>query len=118
MSNPAEQGALYARLQEVLGPEPAATLMTMLPSGDQLASKADIGDVESGLKADIADLRSELKGDIADLRSEIKEELRDIRGMIRSYDEALRGYVRTFVVAQVATVVGVTGIVLGIERLA
>lgn len=39
MTSHAERNALYSRLQEVLGAEPAATLMTMLPSGDVLATK-------------------------------------------------------------------------------
>ncbi len=40
--------ALYARLEEVLGPEHAATLMTHLPSEahDRLATKTDISRLE------------------------------------------------------------------------
>ena len=42
MSSLAQRNALYARLEEVLGSEHAATLMTHMPSETDLATKADL----------------------------------------------------------------------------
>ena len=83
--------ALYQRLNEVLGPDHASTLMTYLPPGEP-ASKADVTDVKSAitdlksvvsvlmttLKTDISELRTELKTDISELRTELKSDLRDM----------------------------------------
>lgn len=74
MTTEARRNALYSRLQEVLGDEPAATLMTMLPGGEP-ATKTDLEDVRSGLKADLEVVRSELKADIAEVRSELKADI-------------------------------------------
>lgn len=104
VTNHARQSELYARLQEVLGQESADTLMTMLPTADLFATKADLADL--GTKADLRELRSELKGDFA----EIKQDVRELRGELKSL-------VRTFVVAQTTAMVGLTGIFIGVNQL-
>jgi hypothetical protein len=48
--------ALYNRLEEVLGPENAETLMTNLPAAE-LATKTDVAEVRAEITAVRADLR-------------------------------------------------------------
>ena len=45
----------------------------------ELATKADLREVESALKADIADTKAELKSEIADVRTELKQDIADVR---------------------------------------
>ncbi|CAN5857029.1 hypothetical protein BH23ACT2_BH23ACT2_20510 [soil metagenome] len=68
---------LHQRLEAVLGPEEAASLMEHLPPrgwGD-VATKVDLDHLQTVTKQDldlaIERLRTELKGDIAELRAEI-----------------------------------------------
>jgi hypothetical protein len=77
---------LLARLEEILGPDEAATLMENLPPQpwSELATKADVGVLKADvavlkadvgvLKADVDVLKSDvgtLKADVADLRFEL-----------------------------------------------
>lgn len=119
MTTEARRNALYSRLQEVLGDEPAATLMTMLP-GAEPATKTDLAEAKTELKADIADVRAELKADIAEVRAEVagvRSELLDIRSEIRQLHSNVQANVRTFVVTQTSTVIAVAGMVLAFDRL-
>lgn len=93
MTNHARQSELYARLEEVLGRQPAETLMTMLPISDQYATKADLADLAT-------------KGDLSGLRQDVRE--------LRS---ELKSLVRTFVVAQTTAMIGLTGIFIGVNQL-
>lgn len=104
MTSHARESELYARLQEVLGPQPAETLMTMLPTTAQYATKADLAGLVT--KSDLAELRAEVKSDIA----ELKQDMRELRG-------ELRNFVRTLVVAQTTAMVGLTGIFIAVTRL-
>jgi hypothetical protein len=73
--------------------------MAMMRDRDDLATKADIRSLQSetaALRADIAEVRAEIAG---------------LRGEFHSY-------ARTFIATQAATVVGMTGIVLAVTRLA
>lgn len=49
---------LHRRLDELLGPEDAATLMEHLPPSEwnQLATKADITDLRDGLRGELRDM--------------------------------------------------------------
>ena len=100
MTSHARETELYARLQEVLGSQPAETLMTMLPTTDQYTTKADLAELAT--KADIASVRVEL--------SELKQDMRELRG-------ELSQFVRTFIVAQATAMVGLTGIFIGVTKL-
>jgi len=59
-SSEASRHSLYARLQEVLGPEHADTLMTSLPidRGAELATKSDI----EMLRAEVKEIRTLMLG--------------------------------------------------------
>jgi c-di-GMP-binding flagellar brake protein YcgR len=88
--------ALFQRLNEVLGPDHASTLMTYLPT-EEPATKSDIGELKSAirdlksgimglrteLKSDISGLRTELKSDISELRTELKSDLREMEQRLR-----------------------------------
>ncbi|MEX0826166.1 MAG: hypothetical protein WD184_05390 [Acidimicrobiia bacterium] len=67
--------SLYARLEEVLGPDHAETLMTHLPPRHELATKGDlqeqIGLVRSDLQEQIGLVRSDLQEQIGLVRSEV-----------------------------------------------
>ncbi len=66
----AARHGLYSRLEEVLGPEHADTLMEHLPQhvSAEVATKGDV----AGVKAALAQVKAELKGDIGELRSELR----------------------------------------------
>jgi hypothetical protein len=52
--------SLYARLEEVLGPEHAETLMTHLPPRHELATKADLHEAIAPIRTEVAGVRSDL----------------------------------------------------------
>jgi chromosome segregation ATPase len=89
--------ALFQRLNEVLGPDHASTLMTYLPT-EEPATKSDIGELKSAirdltsgitglrteLKTDISELSTELKTDISELRTELKTDISELRTELKS----------------------------------
>lgn len=83
----AKREALYSRLQEVLGYEPATTLMAMYTG-------------EPATKADLFEVRDELRAEMAELRIDMRE-LR----------EAMQSNARTYMVTQTSTVLAVAAIV-------
>jgi hypothetical protein len=106
MTSQARQSELYARLQEVLGPQPAETLMTLFTTRADLATKSDLTELRMELSGEVAGLRGELKGEMAGLR----EDMRQLRSELSSF-------VRTFVVAQLTAMVALTGIFVAVTRL-
>ena len=126
MSTPAETASLYAALEQVLGREPAETLMEQLPAGGHVATQKDIRAMEVTLRGD---LDSRFNGvdaqfDKIDARFEkidarfekIDARFEKIDDRLYNFHESLRSYARTFLVVQTATVFGVAGIVLGITQ--
>jgi chromosome segregation ATPase len=95
--------ALFQRLNEVLGPDHASTLMTYLPT-EEPATKSDIGELKSAirdltsgitglrteLKTDISELRTELKTDISELRTELKTDISELRTELKTDISELR----------------------------
>ena len=113
MSTPAETASLYAALEQVLGREPAETLMEQLPAGGHVATQKDIRALEVTLRGNL-DSRFEK----IDARFEkIDARFEKIDDRLYDFHETLRSYARTFLVVQTATVFGVAGIVLGITQL-
>ncbi len=155
-----EQITMQEKLREVLGSGPAATLISMLPRSDELATKTDLFEFRDELRGDMSDLRAELRGDMSDFRAELKGEMTDFRAELKEemtdfkaelkddlaavrtelaflrqemelkyatkddllaaiygFNDTISGHVRTFIVAQAATVVGMSGILYGLLRL-
>ena len=113
MSTPAETASLYAALEQVLGREPAETLMEQLPAGGHVATQKDIRALEVTLRGDL-----DSRFDRIDARFEkIDARFEKIDARLYDFHETLRSYARTFLVVQTATVFGVAGIVLGITQL-
>jgi chromosome segregation ATPase len=81
--------ALFQRLNEVLGPDHASTLMTYLPT-DEPATKSDFHD----LKSEISGLKSDLKSAILELRTEVKSEVRDLKSDISELRTEVRSDLR------------------------
>lgn len=106
---------LQVRLREVLGEQPAATLWSMLPGRDDLATKPDLSELENTLRGEIAELRT----DVATLRTEMAHRYAtkdDLFVLSDRFNEVMSGHVRTFIVVQAATVVGMSGILFGLLR--
>ena len=113
MSTPAETASLYAALEQVLGREPAETLMEQLPAGGHVATQKDIRALEVTLRGGL-----DSSFDRIDARFEkIDARFEKIDDRLYDFHETLRSYARTFLVVQTATVFGVAGIVLGITQL-
>ncbi len=66
---------LYTRLDELLGPGPTSTLMSLLPpvGWADVATKDDLRSLENALRTEIAELRTETRTGLAGVRTEIAE---------------------------------------------
>lgn len=116
MTSQQDRFALEERLRQVLGNQPATTLLAMLPAHDELATKGDLAALGTELRTDIAELHSELGA----MRQEMELKYAtkaDLTEMKNSFDTAFHSYVRTFIATQAATVVGMTGIFYALVRL-
>ena len=91
--------ALYARLEDVLGPEHADTLMTHLPQhqSDQVATKSDI---------------AMLKSDIVDCKAEVRADIKELSGIVRDQQKF---YVAT-VVGSMTALTAIFSLVVGLLR--
>lgn len=130
---------LYATLTRTFGEGPATTLMELLPpvgwadvarQSDLVAIRGEMAELRGELKAEMAELRVELKGEMAELRGELRGEMAELRGetaelrgemaMLRADVKGdiseLRGRVDAMlpklIVANIASMVGVSGLVL------
>lgn len=73
--------ALFQRLNEVLGPDHASTLMTYLPT-EEPATKSDLHDLKSDLTSEMSELKSDLTSAILELRTDVKSAVRDLKSDI------------------------------------
>ena len=96
---------LYRALEQQLGGGPAATMMELLPpvGWADVARQSDL----TGLRGEMAELR----GEMAELRGELKGEISELRGEIKAQLPRL-------VAANIASMVGVAGLVLAAAKLA
>ncbi|MEN8114293.1 MAG: hypothetical protein ABFS21_07885 [Actinomycetota bacterium] len=136
MSNLREHNLLYARLEEVLGAEPAGILMSYIPTGSEVATKADLDALGDRLDARIDGLDARIDGldariDGLDARidgldgrlSHVESRLGRLEAHMERFDDKLDGFhtalreqARTYVLtmtgvmAAFASVVVATGI--------
>jgi hypothetical protein len=89
--------ALYSRLEEVLGPQHAETLMTSLPmeSAARLSTRDDIGRLED--RFDRLEVRLEGRIDA-------------LAGEVRGLQGEMREHLRTYTVTTVGAMTALTGI--------
>ncbi len=100
--------ALHERLEAVLGPTEANTLMEHLPptTWSDLVRQRDLdmmrisvsGDMtilRSDLRGEMAELRTELRSEMAELRTELKHDMAELRADMRRDMEELRTELRS-----------------------
>ncbi len=115
MSDLRDRNLLYARLQEVLGAEPAGILMQQLPPQDGLATRSDVEAL--GVRIDGLDIRiygldmrmAGVEGRMDRLERHMErfdDRLHDLHG-------ALREQTRHFILASTGTMVALTGVAFG-----
>ena len=127
MSSVQERTLLYARLEEVLGPEPAGILMQELAPQDGVATKADVADARAQLKTRIDGLETRIDGletrldtriDGLETRMERLENHMDrFDGRLHDFHGALREQTRHFILASTGTMVVLTGVAFGAAAL-
>ncbi|MDX2343481.1 MAG: hypothetical protein QNL12_07025 [Acidimicrobiia bacterium] len=120
MSTVQQRTLLYARLEEVLGPEPAGILMQELAPQDGVATKADVADAQTRLETQIdgATTQLDVRMDGLDARMDrleghmdrLDDRLHDLHG-------ALREQTRHFILASTGTMVALTGVAFGAAAL-
>jgi hypothetical protein len=85
---------LHGKLEQLLGPKEAGTLMSYLPpvGWADVATKRDLDELEGRLRAEIQLLRSDLRSDLlSGIHSEIHSAARWILGLVSSLFIALAG---------------------------
>lgn len=106
---------LYEALEDRLGQGPAGTLMELLPpvgwadvarQPDMVALRGEI----AGVRGEIAEVR----GEIAELRGEIAE----VRGEIAGVRGEVKAQLPRLIAANIASMIGVAGLVLAAAKLA
>lgn len=126
---------LFDRLEAVLGQPGASVLMELLPPvgwadvarqgditglrGEMAELRGDLHGEMAELRGEMAELRADLHGGMAELRGEMGElrgEMAELRSELRGDMAALRahvdGLVPKMIAANVASMVGVAGLVL------
>ncbi|MGH9223090.1 MAG: hypothetical protein ACRD2W_04745 [Acidimicrobiales bacterium] len=140
MSND-DREALEAALRRELGSGPAATLLALLPpvnwgdvarQSELVPMRADIAELTADvavLKADVGVLKADvgvlkidvavLKADVSGLKDDVSEIRTDVAGLKRDMVEVkvqLAKQVPTLITANVASMIGVAGLVLAAAK--
>ncbi len=122
MSSLRDRNLLYARLEEVLGTEPAGILMSHISTETDPATKTDIANLSERLAAHISDTdagfdRIDARFDRIDTRIDrLEAHMARFDDKLEGFHEALRDQARTYVLtmtgvmASFAAVVVATGI--------
>lgn len=67
---------LYVRAEELLGPEPAGSLMELLPpAGAEVATRQDLENLRSATKQDLDVMAASLRLEMANLGSALRTEM-------------------------------------------
>ena len=104
-----ERRELYQALEALLGGGPAGTMMELLPpvGWADVARQSDL----VAVRGEMAQLRGELKGEMAELRAELRGEMAELRGEVKALLPRL-------IAANIASMIGVAGLVLAAGKLA
>jgi len=99
---------LHRKLEAVLGPEEANTLLAHLPpvTWQDVATTKDVATLETSMRSEIAVFRSEMLAEFADVRGEMRAEFADIRGELRDGIGEVRGETHRSIVEQTRWFVG------------
>lgn len=86
----AARSDLYTGLRDVLGPERAETLMTVVPlhDHDEVATKRDLAELRADLRAEMSEMRAEM----AEMKAELKID-------IASFQRTMTNWMLTLLVA-------------------
>jgi hypothetical protein len=112
MSELRDRNLLYARLEEVLGPEPAGILMQQLPPESNLATRSDV----AALSSRIAGLDSRMEG-LESRMDRMERRMERFEDRLDDFHAALREQTRHFVLASTGTMVALTGVAFGAAAL-
>ena len=111
---------LYEALERRLGGGPAATMMELLPpvGWADVARQSDLVGLQGSLRGEMAQLRGELRGEMAELRGEMAELRAELKGEIAELRGEVRAQLPKLIAANIASMIGVAGLVLAAARLA
>ncbi len=103
MISDADRRRLHEALSSSIGPESSEVLMELLPPAGwtDLATRTDIEIAKTELRMEMQDLRMDLKGEMADVRIEIQD-----------LKSRLDAQLPKLVAANIASMLGVAGIVV------
>ena len=107
---------LYEALERRLGGGPAATMMELLPpvGWADVARQSDLGAV----RGEMTQLRGELRGEMAELRGEMAELRAELKGEIAELRGEVKAQLPKLIAANIASMIGVSGLVLAAARFA
>ncbi len=117
MISDADRRRLHGALVKAIGPQSSEVLMELLPPAGwtDLATRTDIEIAKTDLRLEMQDLkgeiqevRNELKGEIAD----VKTDLADVRIEIQDLRSRVDAQLPKLVTANIASMIGVAGIVI------
>ncbi len=124
MASDSSRHDLYVALEHHLGQGPTETLMQLLPpvGWADVARTSDVESLGIQLRAEMVELRSEVRSEMAEFRSEMRGEMSELRSELRGEMAELRGEIKAqlprLYAANIASMIGVAGLVLATVKLA
>lgn len=129
MSELRDRSLLYARLEEVLGAEPAGILMKQLPPENTVATRSDIERIEDHLRSHDArfdaidgqfdaidgrfDALEQRMGRVEQRMDRIEDRMDRLDDHMHDLHGAMREQTRNYIVANAGLMISLTGIAVG-----